>query len=408
MERESALRLELVELEREYRQEVQKSPTSQNPERLRLVEQQIEQKRLAYEEFLITLKAKNPEYASLVTVMPLSLKEVQKLLDQDTTLLAYVVASDKTIAFVITKRRFETVELPIGEDALMPAVVNVRKPAGAYDPIPEDLNKLYTRLITPLKPYLKTAKLGIIPHGVLHYLPFAALTDGKHYLSDEYILFFLPSVTVLKFIQEQRKFSDHTVLAMANGHAAGLPELIFAAEEVQAIATYSNTRLFISPKAATETAFKELASQFSILHLAAHAQLNLTNPLFSRILLTSDDQNDGALEVHEIYELDLHHAEMVVLSACETTLGKQSRGDDIIGLTRAFMYAGAPTVIASLWKVEDLATYEFMAAFYQQLRRGNSKADALRNAQKLTRKNYPHPYYWAAFMLTGDPGTMPE
>ena len=80
------------------------------------------------------------------------------------------------------------------------------------------------------------------------------------------------------------------------------------------------------------------------------------------------------------------------------------RGDDMIGLTRAFMYAGAPTVIASLWKVDDLATYEFMTAFYEQLQHGKSKAAALRNAQKLTRQTYPYPYYWAAFMLTGEPG----
>ena len=238
LDREYALRLELVALERER----------SNPERFRLIAPQLEQKCHDYRELLIALKAKNPEYASLVTVAPLSLSEVQNLLDRDTTLLAYVVASDKTVAFVITRHAFETVELPIGEQALMPAVANVRQPAGGHDPIPEDLHRLYAKLIAPLKPYLKTAKLGIIPHGVLHYLPFAALTDGKHFLCDEYTLFFLPSATVLKFVQEKFKASDHTVMAMANSQVEGLPELVFAAEEVQAIATCYNTRLFISQR----------------------------------------------------------------------------------------------------------------------------------------------------------------
>lgn len=276
--------------------------------------------------------------------------------------------------------------------------------------------------------------LGIIPHNVLHYLPFAALTDGKRYLCDEYMLFNLPGATILKFLQEKHPYPDNTVLAMANTWAEGFGELVFADQEVRAIATcyarYYNTRLYISRKdaqnsplketttqnpllreaqwrgQATETTFKKLASQFSILHLSAHGKLNITNPFFPRILLAPDTENDGALEVHEIYELNLEQTGLVVLSACDTKLGAISQGDDIVGLNRAFIYAGAPSVIASLWKVDDRATRDLMTALYLQLKFSRNTAHALRAAQRITRYKYPHPYYWAAFVLTGDPGIM--
>jgi CHAT domain-containing protein len=106
-----------------------------------------------------------------------------------------------------------------------------------------------------------------------------------------------------------------------------------------------------------------------------------------------------------VYGLDLASADLVVLSACETQLGAQSKGDDLVGLNRAFIYAGTPSVIASLWSVDDEATAALMTAFYQQLRAGLSKAAALQAAQAETWAQFPHPYYWAAFVLTGDPGT---
>jgi CHAT domain-containing protein len=193
------------------------------------------------------------------------------------------------------------------------------------------------------------------------------------------------------------------MLALANSQAEGLPPLYEVDQEVKAIARLFKTRLLIGENA-TESGLKEYVGHYSILHLAAHGELNTTSPLFSRIVLSPDQKNDGALEVHEVYELDLQQTHLVVLSACETHLGKQSRGDDIIGLTRAFMYAGTPSVIASLWKVDDRATSDFMTDFYKHLKQGKSKAEALQIAQKKTRNRYPHPYYWAAFVLTGDPG----
>ena len=146
-------------------------------------------------------------------------------------------------------------------------------------------------------------------------------------------------------------------------------------------------------------------SSARILHLAAHGSYNRANPLYSTIYLAPDQTADGRLEVHEVYGLDLASNELVVLSACETSLGRLSAGDELVGLTRAFFFAGAPTVISSLWTVDDLATRDLMLAFYSRLEAGMGKAAALQAAQAEIRQQYPSPYYWAAFVLNGDPGS---
>ena len=181
--------------------------------------------------------------------------------------------------------------------------------------------------------------------------------------------------------------------------------LQYADQEAEAIASLYNTQAMTTGRT-SKADFLKKAGDYSILHIAAHAELKISNPLFSRFLLASDKSDSGALEVRQIYDLDLSKASLVVLSGCGTQLGAQSKGDDIVGLNRAFIYAGTPTVIASLWTVDDGATEFLMKWFYTYLKQGMSKAAALQAAQLKTRTNsqYLHPYYWAAFVLTGDPG----
>jgi CHAT domain-containing protein len=192
-------------------------------------------------------------------------------------------------------------------------------------------------------------------------------------------------------------------VALAEPQAPGLPVLSHAEQEARTVAGLFNTQALVGA-AATESALAARVPQAGLLHLAAHGQLNQLSPLFSRIVLAPDEKNDGNLEVHELYGLDLAQTDLVVLSACNTQLGSQSLGDDLVGLTRAFMYAGAPSVVASLWSVDDEATELLMRAFYTKLQQGRGKAQALREAQQDLRQQLPHPYYWAAFVLTGDPG----
>ncbi len=394
IQKKNGLSRELAELEQRLKVQNAQSEFKRLSEKLKT-------KRQEYEDVLVNIKVN--EYASLTSVAPPGLKDIQERLNQETTLLSYFVTPDKTLAFVITRNAFKTVELPVSKRELEKAISEFRHLAIVNDPSPKVLETLYQWLIAPIKDHLSTPLIGIIPHDILHYLPFAALSDGQQYLNDTYTLFSLPGASVLKFMQKKQESEGETIMAIANSKAEGWSILYHADQEVQAISKLYKADALIGEDA-SETAFKKRAGDFSIVHVAAHGELNSTSPLFSRLVLSSDKENDGVLEVHEVYEMDLTQTDLVVLSACETKLGKRSRGDDIIGLNRAFIYAGASSVIATLWKVNDRATKDFMIAFYKQLKHGKSKAEALRTAQRKIRATYPHPYYWAGFVLTGDPG----
>jgi CHAT domain-containing protein/Tfp pilus assembly protein PilF len=356
-----------------------------------------------YTNLLTELKLQSPEAASLVSVDVASLEEIQSLLDADTTLLEYFVTGKRTLAFIITRDHFQTATLNISREDLTKKIEAFRRFASLKNPLPKNLQQLYEWLIVPLKPYLKTPQLAIVPHGVLHYLPFAALTDGNSYLCDDYTITTLPSASSLRFLPQKRKPSTGTLLALGNPTTTEpLPPLHFAEQEVNAIASLYNTEPLIGAAATESTVFSQ-AGNAEILHLAVHGEFNKHNPLFSTLYLAADAEHDGRLEVHDIYTLDLTTAtNLVALSACQTQLGELSQGDEVIGLNRAFLYAGTPSVIATLWSVNDKVTGILMERFYTHLRSGMAKAQALRQAQMEVRVEYPHPYYWAAFVLTGD------
>lgn len=404
IEQEQTLLIHLNDLVKRLR--VERTKPQFNTELVQSLEEQVLTKQQEYDELLTRIRVINPEYDSLRSVSPLTLAEVERLLDKDTALISYFVTFDKTLAFVITSDSFQSLEIPVSERELESEVLLFRDSrSNLNDAQPQSLKKLYTQLVTPLKPYLKARTIGIIPHGILHYLPFAALNDGKNYFGDDHTLFYLPSASVLTFIQKKRKPGEQMLLALAQSQAEGLPYLEYANQAAQAIAKLYNSTALVDG-AATESAFRSRASESGILFLAAHGALTKTNPLFSRIFLAPDKENDGLLEVHEVYSLDLKKANLIVLSACQTQLGERSQGDDIIGLNRAFIYAGAPTVVASLWSVKEKQSSELMIAFFKHLKDGMGKAEALQAAQRYIRRMYPHPYYWAGFVLTGDPGAI--
>jgi len=187
-----------------------------------------------------------------------------------------------------------------------------------------------------------------------------------------------------------------------------LAELSYAAQEAQAVAELFGVQPSLEDQA-TEQVVKSQSSSAGILHLAAHGSLNPYTPLFSRLWLTPQGEEDGRLNVYEIYSLNLSKVNLVVLSACQTQLGEVSAGDEIVSLNRAFLYS-TPTVVASLWSVDDEASGYFMEQFYKNLIQGGSKAQALQNAQAAVRENtdhpeWQHPYYWASFVLNGDPSS---
>ncbi len=161
---------------------------------------------------------------------------------------------------------------------------------------------------------------------------------------------------------------------------------------------YPQSRILLR-KDASESNFKKAGSAFRRIHFATHGKFQADEPLKSGLYLAKDADNDGVLTVGELYSMNLD-ADLITLSACETGLGKIANGDDVVGLTRGFLYAGSRSIVASLWSVDDKATATLMQAFYRNLASMN-KRDALRQAQIKTRDTFPHPFFWAAFQLTG-------
>ena len=387
-------------LEEKLRKERRENPRSEATAKMAA---SLKEKEETYDTVLIRLKASNPKYAELQSYFPRPLNEIQRLLGPQTTLVSYFVTAEKTIAFVVSSDSLQAVDIPVKETDLRAAIEWFRGFASLRDPQPQSLKQLHDWLIAPIGQYIKTAEVVIVPHGILHYVPFATLTGGYHYFGDDHAISYLPSASILQSIRRRAGPSGRRVLAVSQSRAEGLPVLSYADKEAAGVAKLYHTQPLPTGRA-TKAEFMKRAPAYNIVHIAAHAELNTNSPLFSRILLSPAGGDSGAIEVREVYGMDLARTNLVVLSACQTQLGVQSKGDDIVGLNRAFIYAGASSVIASLWTVDDEAASLLMKAFYGHLKHGMSKAAALQAAQAATRKKYPHPYYWAAFVLTGDPG----
>jgi CHAT domain-containing protein/Tfp pilus assembly protein PilF len=350
----------------------------------------------------------------------LSLTQVQLLLDDQTTLVSYwVLGGLGSLAFIITRDSFTMIKLPMATaDNLVREIVAIKPAFGdANVAHPQPLQDLSEWLIKPIAGYLTTRRVGIIPHQMLHYVPFSALTVGDKYFSEEYQLFWLPSASVLPFIQKNSSKSNPTtqgaiIFGDPTSDESQLTPLPQAAIEAQDISTLLKVQTVYLAEKASESRLQSAAGDAGIIHLAAHADYNIRNPLYSVIYLAPGGGQDGKLEVHEIYGLALKNAQLVVLSACETNTPllvdwknqAVSPGDELVGFTRAFFYAGAPTVITSLWTVADKQTRELMVAFYNYWQNGMDKAVAFQQAQADVRSQYPSPYYWASFVLNGDPG----
>jgi CHAT domain-containing protein len=339
-----------------------------------------------------------PEAASLVSVQSIPIAEIAAQLAPDETLIDYFEAGGNLYALVLngtTVAGFQLSDADLRND--------VRRFRGALERGEDAAGEgrsLYDRLIRPVAGEIRGTKLTISPHGVLHYLPFAALLDGNQYLIDRYGLRITPSAGTLAYLRNTKPNAAGTLLALGNPDL-GDPEFDLPSAQQEAIKVaglFPDSRVLVRGEA-TKAAVFQLGPGFSRLHFASHAVFEPTAPLYSGLLLAKGNENDSRLKVSDLYSLRLD-ADLVTLSACETALGEVMTGDDVIGLERGFLYAGARSIVASLWSVADLPTEKLMISFYQNLAHFG-KREALRLAQIETRKTYPSPRFWAAFEITG-------
>ena len=400
------LEIRIASLQEKERQERAKLIEEQNIAYLEELQKILKKLQQNYYQVKDDLNHYSPEVASLVTINPLTLDKVRVVLGEEIIFLDYYITGDRILVWVIEQEGIKTKEINIKDINLNKKVEEARKAftasEGDYQKICEEL---YQILFAPVKALIgdKTT-IGIIPHRSLFYLPFQALKGEDGFLVDRYDLFYIPSASVYSYCLSKNKENKESYLGFGNPSFEGrdLDPLPLSAEEVKIVAPiFSFNDVFID-KEATETKFKEICSNFDIIHLSTHGLADDQRPLFSVIYLAQDEQNDGEVRAYEVFSLNLK-ANLVALGACETGLGKLSEAEGLVGLVRSFLYAGTPTVIASLWSVYDRPTMELFIKFFRYWKQeGMSKVEALGRAQRELAEEYGLPVAWAGFILIGD------
>ena len=369
-----------------------------------------------YTDLLLKMRERAPRHGGFVAPRLASGRDVAQRLAPDQALITYLLSDSGSVAFVVVRDSVAAVDLGATRQTLARLVEFVR---GALDGRRSDtlwrgpMQRLYAHLIAPIEDaglLAGKSRLVLVPQAELHYLPFAALLSGTsgRFLGERFEVTLTPSASVwLALGDRPAEPRGSGVLAFAPR-----PEALPASRrEVAAIERLmGNADVRIGP-AATEEVLRREAPGRRILHFATYGVLNKQNPLFSFVELAQGGgaigSQDGRLEVHEVFGLRLR-ADLVVLSACQTGLGSGAladvpAGDDWVGLTRAFLHAGAGKVIATLWPVDDWATAALMEQFYQEVGRGVGPAQALARAQRVlsAESATAHPFYWAGFVLIG-------
>jgi CHAT domain-containing protein len=376
------------------------------------------------------------------TFKPLSSRSLKELASGKTAFLEYYIGEHSVIAAVITKKGIYVEELQktTPKDLQMDVIAFRKAIENGKYPYKERGSKLYSILIEPIAKYLSGYEsICIIPHGVLHNLPFNALISDESkplFLIDKYKISYAPSLTVLNLAYKPNHTKKTTLLAIGNSLEVNIKDLNveedklgrlrFVNDEVQEVGSLfndSDKTVFIDDKA-TETVVKNESHRFDIILFSAHGILLANEPLKSCIFLQGDNENkDGRLTVSDIEKMHLN-SNLVILSACETGLvtgyeggdgkneykAKFPHGDDLVGLQRAFIKAGSSSVLSTLWVVNDEATKSLIVDFVKRYKEGKDKVTALQEAtlmlkqhkEKQSNEEWEHPHYWAPFILSGD------
>jgi CHAT domain-containing protein/tetratricopeptide (TPR) repeat protein len=398
--------------------------------------------RTLQEEIRAKIRRESPRTAALQDPEPLDLAGARAALDPGTVLLEYAVGSERTWLFVVQSAGaagpgLSVLPINITAESLSEEVESFRRllkrPGSKRAALQAQARRLYHLLVRPAeKRVAGVQRILVSPDGPLHILPFAALMRGDRYFVEWKPIHSVLSATVYAELTRTRParrgpgeerlaaFGD-PIYPPSMQHVSVDPEVQEAVrrglslktlpstrQEVEAIAAlYPQAQAYLG-REATEERAKSLGPESRLVHFACHGLLDEHFPLNSALALTlpeqqAEGQDNGLLQAWEIFESLRLDADLVTLSACDTALGREMGGEGLVGLTRAFQYAGARSVLASLWGVSDVSTARFMQRFYGYLRSGKSKDEALQAAQiDQIRGGSPHPFHWAAFELFGD------
>jgi len=443
LERERALQRQIND------EELRRVRLQKDQPELEQIEKRLNQLLTDYNTVQAEIRVRSPRYAALAHPVPLTARDIQQqILDDRTMLLEYALGAEKSYLWVVTQSELKSFVLP--KRAVIEAAARrvydlllVSNKTQARRPTELALAEFSRMILGPAASLLKKERIVIVADGALEYVPFTALSIDSAYepLIARHEVISLPSASVLDALRrENRQRAPEALAVLADAvfqsddsrfkaHASpgadrgelmrsaadtgvfNFPRLPFSRREAEAIVAKAGEPRSLKAldfTASRETVFNTKLDQYRIIHFATHALLNSQHPALSGIVLSLYDEQgrpiDGFVRAHEIYNLKLN-ADLVVLSACRTALGSEIKGEGLVGLTRGFMYAGTPSVVASLWDVRDEATSELMSRFYEKMFKDRMKpAAALRAAQvsMWKERRWSTPYYWAGFILQGE------
>jgi CHAT domain-containing protein len=336
--------------------------------------------------------------------------DLLKSIPTSVPLVTYYILDDEICAFVVERGQVQVFRNLASAATIRPLIQRLgiqweRFRAGMYlvqqhlprlvQSVQRILNELYQHLWAPLErsftPQSNPVNVVVVPHGMLHQIPFHALHDGNNYLIDRYAISYAPSATVYALCQERPLRPLHRALVLSSADAY-TPFVSLEAQRVAAV--FSEVELLAGDDA-TATALRAALPGPDAVHLACHGLFRADNAGFSALKL-----EDGWLTALDLLDYNFTGS-LVVLSACESGRSRPLPGDELLGLPRALLGAGAATVVVSQWLVQDDAAADLMAHFYRELSNGHNPTAALRSAQLALRQQHPHPYYWAPFVVMG-------
>ncbi len=354
-------------------------------------------------DLLSKIKEQNEELYSLMAVEQTNCEDIRQLLDKNTTLFSYYLANNVLYVWALNKERIHLEKIRISKEEVSQLVWAFNAAIAARDINKyESLSqKVYNTFLKPVIPFVSGDRIGFIPHDALYYLPFAAMTYEKQYLVDGFSIFYLPGAGALKYVMKKQPAKSFNVLAFGNPDLGNKKlDLPFAEAEVESIRKIiPQTSVFLRAEA-TEKKAKEMSGRYDIVHFAVHGLYAGDAPVNSGLLLAAGGQNDGRLTVSEIIKLRFK-GRLVVISGSKVVPNSSSNGMEIMGFNSAFLYAGSPSVLTTLWNVEDNSTAVFMDIFYKTMQKNESIADSLKETQSEMIKLGYEPYHWAAFILNG-------
>lgn len=383
----------------------QLQPEQQSTERIALLQQEARDREKKLVRVLHDASATDATEAGLQMPSHVPISTIRAAIPPDTLLVEYFRVRDRILVCLLGRETLEIVPVTVESRVagllrllqfqLSKFRLNPQYLEAFHDSLVQatqsHLKELYDELIAPVASRLTANHLIFVPHGSLHYVPFHALFDGSQHLIDRHTVSYSPSASIYALCQSR------TANTLGASLVLGIPDPQAPAilDEVQALTgVLDRAELFVGQNA-TEQVLRSKGPTSRVIHIATHGRFRQDNPMFSAIRL-----GDSFLSLFDLYQLRLP-VELITLSGCSTGLNVVAAGDELIGLARGLLHAGAQSLILSLWDVHDKSTAEFMTAFYGFLRQGKTKAEALQASMLQLRSRYPHCYQWAPFILVG-------